>query len=235
MRLPPLQRGILVERENRFRARVRLDAVEVLAHVADPGRLRELLVPGRGIWLAQPPPHPARRTAYQVVLAEHDGLLVSVDARLPNALFAEALVEGRFMADRYPIVEREVAYGESRLDYRLRGAGGAACRDVCWVEVKGASLVRDGEALFPDAPTQRGARHLRALTAIVQAGDAAAVVFVVQRSDATVFRPYAEMDPAFAEALAQAHAAGVEVRAAVCRVSTSEMAITHEIRCEIGS
>jgi sugar fermentation stimulation protein A len=223
LELRGLVQGRLALRENRFRARVLLADEPVAAHVPNSGRLRELLVPDARVWLA-PAARPGRRTAYDLALVEHAGRLVSVDARLPNALFGEALAADWQACGRVLQVQREAPLGSSRLDYCLTGTAGR-----CWVEVKSVTLVRDGVAMFPDAPTARGVRHVRELQAAVAAGEAAAVVFVVQRDDAHAFRPYAENDPAFATALTQAAAAGVQVRAYRCRVATTGVWLDSEI------
>ncbi len=115
-------------------------------------------------------------------------------------------------------------YGDSRLDFRLTGPEG-----VCWVETKSVTLVEAGVACFPDVPTARGSRHLRELLAIVGQGQRAAVVFIVQREDAAAFAPAASVDPLFAETLVRVAAAGVEVRAYVCRVDLQAIMLDHAI------
>jgi len=147
------------------------------------------------------------------VLREYADVLVSVDARLPNALFAEALAAGRLEPfQQYAHFEREVQFGESRLDFRLEGPVG-----VCWVEVM--TLVEDGVARFPDAPTARGVRHLRELMAVVRGGEQAAIVFVIQRPDARRFVPHDRADAAFGVALREAANSSVDVYALACEVS----------------
>lgn len=223
MRFPILVPGHFVCRDNRFRATVTVDRVDTWAHVPNSGRLGELFTPGRPIWLA-PAMDPNRKTDYDLKLVEYAGVLVSVDARLPNPLFEEALTEGLLADFDFPTVEREVTRRDSRLDFRLSGPAG-----VCWVETKSVTLVEDGMALFPDAPTRRGHKHLLELIDAVKSGDRAAVVFVVQRPDARCFAPHRAADPAFADVLHQAAEAGVEVRACICRVTWDEIAIVGEI------
>lgn len=223
MQLPKLIRGHFVRRDNRFRATVVVDAHETWAHVPNSGRLGELFTPGRPVWLA-PATDPNRKTAYDLKLVEYAGGLVSVDARLPNPLFEEALATGLLPDLAFPIVEREVTRHDSRLDFRLSGPTG-----VCWVETKSVTLVEDGVALFPDAPTRRGHKHLLELIDAIDSGDRAAVVFVVQRPDARCFAPHHEADPDLADALHQAAEAGVEVRACTCRVTQEELAIVGEL------
>lgn len=220
--------GRFVRRDNRFRATVVVDGEEVWAHVPNSGRLTELFVPGRALWLA-PATSPNRKTGYDLKLVEYPApgrgdVLVSVDARLPNPLFAEAVDAGRLPAFPCVSFEREVRLGDSRIDFRLHDADG-----VCWVETKSVTLVEGETALFPDAPTGRGRRHLQELEAAVAVGERAAVVFVVQRPDAGRFAPHPTADPAFAETLRAVAAAGVDVRAYACDVSLSAIAIAREI------
>lgn len=228
MKLDGLVQAKLLARENRFRARVLLGDLAVTAHVPNSGRLQELLVPDATVWLT-PVAHSGRRTAFDLSLVEHAGSLVSVDARLPNALFGEALAADWPVCGGVTQIQREVRLGSSRLDYCLTGIGGR-----CWVEVKSVTLVRGGVAMFPDAPTVRGARHVCELQAAVQAGDAAAVVFMVQRADAHRFRPYAENDPAFARALADAAAVGVQVLAYRCRIATTGVWVAGQIPVQLN-
>ncbi len=223
---PPLVEGRFLRRENRFRATVEVAGAKVPAHVPSPGRMAELLTPHRPVWLA-PGNHPPRKTPYDLLLVAHEGVLVSLDSRRPNALVVEAIVAGRLFPG-YEGLEQEVTSGDSRLDLRLVGPTGP-----CWVEVKSVNLVEDGLALFPDAPTLRGRRHLQELAKLAQAGQRAVALFVVQRSDARAFAPHQRLDPAFAEALRQAHRMGVEVRAYGCRVSLAEIALAEELPVKI--
>jgi len=211
-----------IKRDNRFRVTVRVEGHLVWAHLPNSGRLKELLVPGRRVLLA-PVQAPGRLTAYDLLMVDLDGTLVSIDARLPNRLLYETLQAGRIAEFAgYAQVRREVAYGQSRLDLVLEGGpdGGR-----CFIEVKSVTLVKEGVALFPDAPTQRGRRHLSELARARAEGHRAAVVFVVQRDDAVRFSPHDEADPAFSQALREAAQAGVEVYAYKCRVREEEVAL----------
>lgn len=223
MEFPPLIPAHFLRRDNRFRATVLVEGEERWAHVPNSGRLTELFVPGQPLWLA-PAAAPQRKTAYDLKLVEYAGVLVSVDARLPNPLLADAFAAGRVPDLPYPDVSREVALGDSRLDFHLSGPDG-----ICWLETKSVTLVEEGIARFPDAPTVRGRRHLLELEQVCAEGVRAMVVFVIQRPDARAFRPHESADPAFAAALCQVAAAGVEIRALTCRVSREEIAIEREI------
>jgi sugar fermentation stimulation protein A len=229
IRFGDLVPGELVQRDNRFRVQARVSGQVVAAHLPNSGRLGELLVPGRRLWLTPAPPEAraGRKTLYDVTLVDYDGRLVSVDARLPPSLVAAAVSCGRLASwQGYATIEREVTHGASRLDLRLDAHPQAP---PCWIEVKSVTLVEDGLALFPDAPTARGRRHLGELIDIVRTGERSAVVFVVQRDDPECFSPHPSADPAFAATLREASAAGVEVVAYRCRVTREGIEITGSI------
>ena len=228
IRFPKLVCARFLRRVNRFLAAVQLGDDTVAVHVASPGRMGELLTPKRPVWLA-PAQASGRKTAYDLTLVEHEGVLVSVDSRLPNALYWNALQQEQQMSKQPLRVEREVKHNHSRLDFCLVSPEG-----TCWIEVKSVTLVRDGLALFPDAPTARGRKHLLALAGLIREGQSARVVFIVQRSDAHRLAPNAETDPAFAQALYQAQRAGVDVRAHLCRVSVDEISLAAEIPVQRG-
>ncbi len=214
-----------MRRLNRFAAMVSLGGTETVVHVANSGRLRELFTPGRRVYLA-PRRGEHRKTAYDLTLVEVDDTLVSCDARLPNPLTEEAVRNGTLAPlAGYPTIEREVTYGESRLDLRLSGPNGD-----CYVETKSITLVEDGTALFPDAPTTRGTKHVRSLVKALDEGHRAAVVFVVQREDATRFSPHETADEVFAAALRNAAERGVEVYAYGCRVDLTDISIARRLQ-----
>lgn len=208
----------------RFSALLEVDGVPVLAHLPNSGRLTELLTDGAPAWLI--PKHgAARRTEWDLALVEYGGRLVSVDARLPNDLVFAALRARRIPElARYPHQRREAVVGASRFDFLL--ADGA---ERCLVEVKSVTLVLDGCALFPDAPTARGSRHLRELAELARRREGAAVLFVVQRADAATFAANEAADPLFAALLRSAAGAGVLVRAYRCSVNWTEIALKDEI------
>ena len=151
-----LVEGVFLERVNRFLARVEVDGQEVGVHVANSGRMKELFVPGWRV-LVRPAIGEHRKTKFDLVLVDMGSALASTDARMPNALVAEGVANGHLQqfAD-YPEIRREVTFGDSRLDLMLEGPGGR-----CYIEAKSVTLVEKGVGLFPDAPTVRGAKHLR--------------------------------------------------------------------------
>lgn len=225
MKLP---RGLvpsrIVQRLNRFAVLVTVNGRHEVAHLPNSGRIQELLVPGTCALLVERP-RPGRKTLYDLLLVCLEDQLVSADARLPNALLKEELLAGRLAPFRhYTVVRPEARYGDSRCDFLLEGPQGR-----CLVEVKSVTLVVEGTALFPDAPTVRGARHLETLMAAQRQGYQAAVVFIVQRADAHVFMPNDGADPTFGATLRQAAALGVEVYAYRCRVAETEIHIADAI------
>ena len=220
-----LVEGRFLARDNRFRVTVEMGGNEVRAHLPNSGRLGELLVPGRRAILVERPAA-GRKTGYDLGLIEYEGRWVSVDARLPNDLVEESLAAGRIEPlAGYATIRREVTRGRSRFDFSLESPD----RRPCLVEVKSITLVVDGLGCFPDAVTVRGRRHVTELAEAVASGYRAAVLFCVQRDDATGVRPHDESDPEFARALRDAAAQGVEVYAYACRVAPGTVAIAHRL------
>ena len=200
--------GTFLSRSNRFVAQVDLNGHTETCHVKNTGRCRELLIPGCRIYLV-PGSNPARKTKYDLVAVEkataHGPLLVNMDAQAPNRVFAQ------WARERWADVRPEVRYGRSRLDFCLDGHH--------LVEVKGVTLEQDGRCRFPDAPTERGTRHLHELIRAVEEGYQATAFFVIQMENALDFAPNDDTDPAFGQALRQAARAGVEIAAYSCRVT----------------
>ncbi len=197
---------------------------EVVCHLPDPGRLNELLIEGKRLWL-RPADRPSRKTDYSVLLVETpDGEgVVSVDTTLPNRLIRRALERNALdELGGWRLERAEFARGGSRFDFLLSDGDGR--RLV--MEVKSVTLVEGGEALFPDAVTARGARHVRELAEIAaEPGWEAAVLFVLQRDDADRIRAARSIDPDFADALAEAKEAGVRVLGRRCRVTRERVVL----------
>lgn len=196
-----LTTAIFIERPNRFLVSCRLETGEVVeAHLADPGRLKELLLPGALLYLRFVD-NPKRKTKWSVILVKAPGkdTLVSLQSTLANRIARKALEHGAILelAD-WQVVRPEYSLGKSRWDFLLEDKQ----ENKLLLEVKSCTLVHDGVAMFPDAVTERGKKHLQELTQLHTSGDfACAVLFVVQRNDAKVFKPAQHIDPAFAEAL----------------------------------
>lgn len=210
-------------------------ASEIALHLPNSGRMTELLQPG-ALGLAHIHPQHGRKTAGTLLLVQYNGRWVSVDARMPNRLFARCLETGVLPSFRgYTEWKAEVAWGKSRVDFLLDVAGVATPGNPgpgkrrFLVETKSCNLVERDLALFPDAPTTRGARHLWELTEAVAKGYRAAVVWFVQRDDARAFAPHVKADPDFAHALKEARAAGVEAYAYRCLVEPKGITVIDEI------
>ncbi len=212
-------------RVNRFIAKCAVDGQEETVHVKNTGRLRELLLPGAVCWLEKSG-NPARKTRYDLVAVEKDGRTVNIDSQAPNAI-AREWVEGGGWDPGITAVRSEVRQGDSRFDL-------AYCRgteQICGlIEVKGVTLFDGaGMACFPDAPTSRGAKHLRGLTEAARAGMEAGVLFVIMREDAIGLLPNDRTDPAFSGALREAAKAGVRITGAACRVTPEEVRIVRTV------
>ncbi len=221
VKLGELERAKFVARPNRFAAVVEIRGTRVSVHVPNSGRISELLKPGADVYAAPVVAGATRKTRYDLTLVEHGGKLVSVDSRLPPRLVVEAVERGRAVElSGYDKVDREVRLGESRVDMLLSREASEV-----YVETKSVNKVVDGAALFPDAATVRGAKHLRTLLSAVNSGHRAAVVFVIQREDAERLIPDEESDPRFCETLRRAVDGGVEALAYRCSVTRSEIAI----------
>ncbi len=210
--------GRFLDRPNRFIAHVELDGAVQVCHVKNTGRCRELLVPGRTVYLERSR-NPARRTAYDLIAVDKDGRLINMDAQAPNRVFGEFAAGGGFLPG-LTVIRPEYAWEDSRFDFYLEDRDGPIL-----VEVKGVTLEENGQVLFPDAPTERGVKHLRGLTRAVERGWRAAAVFVVQMEGVSRFRPNDATHPAFGQALRQAAAVGVSVRVYDCRVTPGSLAI----------
>ena len=223
--------GRFVSQPNRFIARVEINGTVETVHVKNTGRCKELLVTGCAVYLAVAD-NPTRKTAYDLVGVEKERpgklpLCINMDSQAPNEAVAEWLPHSGLFSPE-AVIRREVTWGDSRFDFYIEDGERRA-----FIEVKGVTLERDGVALFPDAPTERGVKHLRELTAAVVAGYEAYVLFVVQMKDITAMRPNDETHPAFGEALRQAADNGVTVLAIDCRVTPQEMKLDAPVRVEL--
>jgi sugar fermentation stimulation protein A len=209
-----------VNRPNRFAANVLINGEPEYVHVPDPGRLSELLTPGRpGLLVSSS--NPDRITRYTLVAVKHDGAWVYIGGARANDLFAEAL-PGLAAFAPYNKIRREVKIPHGRLDFLLEGENASPL----YVEVKSVTLVEDGVGLFPDAPTTRGVKHVEYLRNL---GSGGAIVFVVQRPDCREVRPNETTDPAFARALRAAASAGVKLYAYVCETGRGRIKVDREI------
>ena len=222
MQYGKIRSAVFRSRPNRFIARVEIDGQEETVHVKNTGRCKELLLPGRTVWLEEGG-NPDRKTKYDLIAVDKEGLLVNMDAQAPNRVFAEWAKAGNFVPG-LTLLRPETKWGNSRFDFYWEVGDRKG-----FVEVKGCTLEEDGYCRFPDAPTERGVKHLNELTACLADGYEAAVCFVIQMEGMKSFSPNDATHPAFGDALRTAHAAGVRVLAVGCHVESDRLEITHSI------
>ncbi|MBO5623059.1 MAG: DNA/RNA nuclease SfsA [Butyrivibrio sp.] len=214
MKYKNIYKAEFISRPNRFIAIVRINDEEIKVHVKNTGRCRELLLPGSSVYLEKAD-NPDRKTPYDLVAVEHNGKIVNIDSQAPNAVVKEWLLK-----QDYTNVYPEYRFGNSRIDFYME-------KDEVkfLLEVKGCTLFRDGVGYFPDAPTERGTKHLRELTGALKQGYHAMVGFVIQGEGVSEVRPNADTDPEFAKAFYEAKEAGVEILFLKCRVNPDSLEI----------
>ena len=223
MRYGKVVKAEFLRRPNRFIAEVKINGRTETVHVKNTGRCRELLVPGGTVYL-EDRLQSTRKTRYDLIAVDkiRDGkpvLPVNMDSQIPNAAAAEWLPESGMFSPSAEI-RREVTYGNSRFDLFIKDGD-----RQCFMEVKGVTLEHDGIAYFPDAPTERGVKHIRELIQCREDGFEAVILFVIQMKEIHQFRPHDAMHPAFGDALREAAAKGVKIMAMDCRITPESMVI----------
>lgn len=221
MRYENVRRGRFISRPNRFIAHVEADGEIKICHVKNTGRCRELLTEGATVILDRPLGG-ARKTEYDLVAVYKGDMLINMDSQAPNKVFGEWAADSGYFGDA-PTVLRERVYGDSRLDFYIESG-----ERRIYAEVKGVTLEQDGAVMFPDAPTERGIKHLRELMHAVSEGYEAYAVFVVQMECCLYFTPNRATHPQFADALVQAAQAGVKLLVLRCRVEEDSLSICGE-------
>ncbi len=223
-----LVEGIFISRPNRFLAVIQLGDQHIEAFVPNPGRMKELLINSVPV-LVWENGHSKRKTAYDLMAVRHEGEWVCIDSRIPNQLLYELLSQ-RELSEfvRYPNITKEVTYRNSRFDFSLDGKGKG-----CFIEAKSCTLVEEGVALFPDAPTKRGTKHLMDLISAVRDGYEAYMIIIIQRSNAKSFCPNKKTDPDFANAMKQAVKKGVRVLALSTILKNQEILFHQRIEVKI--
>lgn len=226
MQYKTMHRAVFLRRPNRFVAHCLLDGQEVVCHVKNTGRCRESLVPGAEVWLEESD-NPTRKTRYSLISVQKGERLINMDSQAPNQAVWEAFTSGfqpDFLPGKPDQVRREVTFGNSRFDLCMTIQG-----KPFYLEVKGVTLEENGVVRFPDAPTQRGVKHVQELTRMRQEGMDTGIFFVVQMADVRYFTPNRATDPSFAQALIEAQAAGVKLVAWDCQVTPTEMTLGKEV------
>lgn len=219
-------KGIFVDRPNRFIAHVEIDGEVRVCHVKNTGRCRELLIPGATVILEKSD-NPSRKTAYDLVAVYKGRELINMDSQAPNAVFGEWLKSSDYFG-KLTYIKPEYTYGNSRFDFYLE----AGERKI-FVEVKGVTLENNGEVTFPDAPTERGVKHLEELIEAKKAGFESYIFFVIQMQNCAFFAPNEEIHSEFASVLYKAAQSGVEVRAVNCRVEEDFLEIDGFVECKL--
>ena len=220
-----IEKAIFLRRPNRFLAYVNLQGQEVICHVKNTGRCKELLQPGVTVYITKAD-NPLRKTLYDLIAVEKGNLLINMDAQAPNKAAQEWLEAGNLK--KYTLVKAETTYGNSRFDFYLESA-----KEKAFLEVKGVTLENNGIVSFPDAPTERGIKHIHELIACQKDGYKTYLLFVIQMSPVKYFRPNWDTHPAFGEALRAAKAAGVTLLAYDCMVAPSTMALGKKVRIKL--
>ncbi|MCI2000997.1 MAG: DNA/RNA nuclease SfsA [Clostridia bacterium] len=219
-----IKKAVFIDRPNRFIAHVLLDGKEETVHVKNTGRCRELLINGTTV-LLEKSENPKRKTKYSLVAVYKGDMLINMDSQIPNDVAEEGIMKGIVTKIGMPdLVKREVPFSKSRFDIYFEKD------DIKgFIEVKGVTLEKNGTAMFPDAPTLRGLKHVNELIKAKEEGYYAALLFVIQFEDASVFRPNEDTDPEFAEALRNAKKAGVNIIAYKCKVKENEIILDKEV------
>ncbi len=218
-------KGCFIKRPNRFIAHVQINGAVEICHVKNTGRCRELLPEGAEVWCRRDD-NPARKTRYDLIAVQKGHRLINMDSQAPNKAAGEWLQAGGLGA--LESLKAEDTHGDSRFDFSFIQDG-----RKCFLEVKGVTLEEDGVVRFPDAPTQRGTKHLKGLAKAVQEGYGAYVLFVIQMENVRYLEPNEKTDPAFSIALREAEKAGVKILAMDCRVEPGSMTIEKPVEIRL--
>lgn len=216
-----------IKRPNRFVAYCEVAGQKEKVHVKNTGRCRELLVPGATVYLEEGQ-NPNRKTKYSLVAVEKGKLLINMDSQAPNQVVEEGLKEGKItlpgIDEPISLIKREKTYGRSRFDFYIETA-----KEKIFMEVKGVTLEEEGIVRFPDAPTERGIKHIEELIEAARSGYKAFILFVVQMAEAKYFTPHEIRHPEFADALRRAKKSGVGILAYTCQVTEESLAISEAL------
>lgn len=218
MKYENIREGIFLSRPNRFIAEVEIDGKVEICHVKNTGRCKELLVTGARVFLEESG-NPMRSTKFDLVAVEKGDLLINMDSQAPNKVIYEWLSEGKFF-ENVSLIKPECKFENSRFDLYVE-----TDRDKIFCEVKGVTLEKDGVVMFPDAPTERGVKHINELISAAEQGYLAYIFFVIQMDRCEYFTPNAETHREFAEALKNASKRGVNIVALTCDVTENSLKI----------
>ena len=225
MQYAKMVEGTFLARPNRFIAHIEIDGNVEVCHVKNTGRCRELLPVGAKVWCLDAA-SPSRKTRYDLITVRKGERLINMDSQAPNTAAKEWLLAGGL--GKIENLKAEAKHGDSRFDFSFTKDG-----RPCFLEVKGVTLENDGVCAFPDAPTQRGAKHLRELTKLAQEGYGAYVLFVIQMEGVKYLHPNDLTDKPFGEALREAKNAGVEIMAYDCKITVNTMDILNKVEVKL--
>ena len=227
MKYKNIVKGKFIDRPNRFIANVDIDGTPTVCHVKNTGRCKELLTRGAKVFLEKSD-NPDRKTLYDLVSVYKGKHLFNIDSQAPNKVFGEWLASGNSCFDNITLIKPECKYGNSRFDFYIEADG----RKI-FAEVKGVTLENNGVLSFPDAPTERGTKHIRELCDCMEKGYDACIVFVIQTKNAKYFTPNTDHDPDFAQALKNAHRLGVRIIALCCDVTADSLSISDYVEVRL--
>ncbi|MBZ9684838.1 DNA/RNA nuclease SfsA [Clostridium estertheticum] len=215
-----------ITRPNRFQAYVNLNGEELMVHVPNTGRCREILIPGSKVLLREEL-NPTRKTLYDLIAGYKGNKIINIDSQIPNSVVDEALKNKKIQnLVKYNIIHREKTFGNSRFDFKISNDMG----DTYYLEVKGVTLEVDGKSMFPDAPTERGTKHLLELIEAKKMGFGAGVLFLIQMNNIKNFSPNDDMDAAFGNALRLACKSGVDIYAYECEVGENFITLSQSVQ-----
>lgn len=220
-----IKKAIFLRRPNRFQAYVVLDGEELLVHVPNTGRCREILKEGCTVLLRKGTT-PNRKTPYDLIAAYKGETLINIDSQIPNKVVEEALKNKKIKElSEFNNISREKTFGNSRFDFKLQDKN----ENTYFLEVKGVTLEESGETRFPDAPTERGRKHILELIEVKKLGMGAGIIFLIQIENVSKFSPNDDTDPKFGEALRLAKAQGVNIFAYNCKVTEEEIELLNPV------
>lgn len=226
MKYDNVVKGIFLSRPNRFIAKVLIDGKEETVHVKNTGRCRELLTDRAEVFLSLSS-NPERKTKYDLICVQKGDKLINMDSQIPNDVAEEWLKKGNLFSEN-AFIKREVTYGKSRFDFYIEDG-----EDKIFLEVKGVTLENEGVAMFPDAPTERGVKHINELVSCIDKGYKAYILFVIQTEDVSLFKPNDITHKAFGDALRNAQKSGVKIIAVNCKTKENSIEIYKEIKVEL--
>ncbi len=226
MKYEHIVKGEFLSRPNRFIAKVLVNGIEETVHVKNTGRCRELLTDKAEVFLSCSS-NPQRKTKYDLVAVRKGEMLINMDSQIPNDVAEEYLKKGNLFSEN-AVIRREVTHGKSRFDFYIEDG-----EEKIFLEVKGVTLENDGVAMFPDAPTERGIKHINELISLVSQGYNAYILFVIQMEDVFLFKPNDATHKAFGDKLREAEKSGVNIIAMSCKVTENSIEMLKEIEVEL--